>query len=559
MILEFFGRHGRGGSAAGRRAVGYLCKEVDPMNKLVRTNPPEVLRGDPGRIGALIDSLPFEHTYKSGVLSWQAGEKVSQVQQDLAMRGFENVAFAGLEPDAYEILWVRHTHEGRVELHFIVPRVNLHTGRSMNIDPPGKKSQTMFNTWRREYNVENGFGDPEDPEHRRTFKLPDHVYYQNSLAKKLAAIDGKERKKDERELVHEYLTARIKDGIVKDRTTLVQEVKSAGLLVTREGDNYITVKNPNITDTKYKGVRLRGDIYEREWKHTRSLEEEIGRGREREAETRGREFAEVKRDPGERERELRELSAKLHQLVEERAEFNRKRFTARDRRLQRGLEQTVPAKNALDPSPTVSNDLARSVDGDWRANLVPLVRDANAKRGDLEAKQSIDGQPALVPGAKSLDGSRARAAEPRGRGADLSPEAADRSQREGISEAGRIAPEGRDGRSDEWRAVRESSESGRRDREGQRVLGESGALNDGIRDRIAEIRRAFDSAVQRAREGVQLLLTASRDALESIRKRASDLTRAIQQGDRVIEQYLQRCQQQEQALRQDRGRGGRGL
>ena len=35
------------------------------------------------------------------------------------------------------MLWVRHSHEGRVELHFCTSRLELTTGRSLNIAPPG--------------------------------------------------------------------------------------------------------------------------------------------------------------------------------------------------------------------------------------------------------------------------------------------------------------------------------------------------------------------------------------------------------------------------------------
>lgn len=45
------------------------------------------------------------------------------------MADFESVAFAGLEPDQYSILWVRHPHAGHHELHFIVPRIELGTDK----------------------------------------------------------------------------------------------------------------------------------------------------------------------------------------------------------------------------------------------------------------------------------------------------------------------------------------------------------------------------------------------------------------------------------------------
>ena len=58
------------------------------------------------------------------------------------MDGFERVAFAGLEPDRYSILWVRHQHAGHHELHFVTPRMELVSGKSLNIHPPGRVSQS---------------------------------------------------------------------------------------------------------------------------------------------------------------------------------------------------------------------------------------------------------------------------------------------------------------------------------------------------------------------------------------------------------------------------------
>ncbi|MEB6138280.1 relaxase/mobilization nuclease domain-containing protein, partial [Klebsiella pneumoniae] len=57
---------------------------------------------------------------------------------------FEAVAFAGLESDQYNILWVRHEHANHHELHFVTPRVELSSGKSLNIRPPGELAKQTF-------------------------------------------------------------------------------------------------------------------------------------------------------------------------------------------------------------------------------------------------------------------------------------------------------------------------------------------------------------------------------------------------------------------------------
>ena len=72
--------------------------------------PPHVLRGAPAMTRALIDSIERRWKFTSGVLSWHPDEKVNEEQEEEVMNAFECVAFAGLETEQRNILWVRHTH-----------------------------------------------------------------------------------------------------------------------------------------------------------------------------------------------------------------------------------------------------------------------------------------------------------------------------------------------------------------------------------------------------------------------------------------------------------------
>ena len=62
---------------------------------------------------------------------------MSEEKEQEVMDAFEEVAFAGLEPDQKNILWVRHTHAGHHELHFVIPRMELSSGNDFNACPPG--------------------------------------------------------------------------------------------------------------------------------------------------------------------------------------------------------------------------------------------------------------------------------------------------------------------------------------------------------------------------------------------------------------------------------------
>lgn len=102
---------------------------------------PEVMRGNPDRTEALIDASRHQWTYRAGVISFAVTDAPTEEQQTEVMDRFERLDFAGLDPTQYEVLWVRHTHEDRVELYFCTPRLELTSGRSLNIAPLGRKNE----------------------------------------------------------------------------------------------------------------------------------------------------------------------------------------------------------------------------------------------------------------------------------------------------------------------------------------------------------------------------------------------------------------------------------
>jgi len=93
------------------------------------------------------------------------------MERDIMDR-FEAVAFAGLDCDQYTILWVRHEHAGHHELHFVTPRVELTTGKSLNICPPGRGARAAYDDFRSMINAEYGLADPDDPARERDIQHP---------------------------------------------------------------------------------------------------------------------------------------------------------------------------------------------------------------------------------------------------------------------------------------------------------------------------------------------------------------------------------------------------
>jgi hypothetical protein len=251
-VIVGFSRHGKGG---GGPVVDYLTRTVSPDGTR-RMPPPDVLEGDPVLVRRMIDSLSFKHRYTSGVLSFAPGEVITPAMEKAIMDGFERVAFAGLQPDRYSILWVRHQHAGHHELHFVVPRVELVTGKSLNIAPPGRESRTMFDTFRSWVNSTYGLSDPDDVRRSRDVSLPHHI----ARLKADGARKGKALQQDIREAITERVKREVAAGRITDQGGVVRFLKGEGFTLNRQGKDYISVIEPS-GGTK---IRLKGVLYSQE-------------------------------------------------------------------------------------------------------------------------------------------------------------------------------------------------------------------------------------------------------------------------------------------------------
>lgn len=260
MMIKFFNR----GVGGGAGATEYVTKEeVEYTNKggekvkIVRDPRPEIMRGDPEITRKLIDSLAFKYKYTSGVVSFHKDDNPSEAELKEVMDRFEEVAFAGLEKDQYNILWVKHEHEGNVELHMIVPRVELSTQKSLNIAPPGHEK--VFNALRDTFNLTKNWADPADPERRRnlsfteTYNKPKNIERQQIREEinkiviagiQALALSGQER-----------ITRADVINIIKNIEGLSDEVN--------ERKNSITIKPLGFPEFS-KGIKLSGKLYERE-------------------------------------------------------------------------------------------------------------------------------------------------------------------------------------------------------------------------------------------------------------------------------------------------------
>ena len=253
MIVDFF-RHGSGLS---KGCLDYLLGEDREREHAL------VLSGDVELTAQLIDSSPFAKKYTSGCLSFYEHDLSDQDKQKI-MQNFEECLFPGLDKDQYQILWVQHqdkinqdTGETRLELNFVIPNVELSTGKRLQpfYAPVDLDRVDLF---KQITNTEHSLYDPDDPEHRQLF-----------LNKKNLPKDIK----DFKEQLHQRVYRAVANGEVADRQELVQWLESNQINVTRQVKNSISIENP------YEGakrpIRLEGEIYEQGFRATGEYRQEV--------------------------------------------------------------------------------------------------------------------------------------------------------------------------------------------------------------------------------------------------------------------------------------------
>lgn len=148
MIIKVFNQ----GSSNGSRHIDYLLNVDSHVG-----HHPEIVCGDAALTKAVIKSTDRKLKYTAGVISFKKGEDLSELQQLKLIEEFKT-AFAPFDdPARTSFLFVRHRDKDRLELHWIVAKQDLKTGRSWSIFVPGKANLLLYESFARLQNYKHGF------------------------------------------------------------------------------------------------------------------------------------------------------------------------------------------------------------------------------------------------------------------------------------------------------------------------------------------------------------------------------------------------------------------
>lgn len=484
MHIKFLNR----GQGSARSALDYTLGKYD-SNKKERQSV-EVLRGNPEQVTAVADSLEFKHRYRSAVIAWHKEDKPTIEQMQEVLDDFEKIAFAGLEPNQYCYYAVMHDND---HIHIITPRVELQSGKSFNIAPPGW--QNTYDLIRDKFNEKYNWARPDDPARSRVVNQSIHIH---------GGLSHTKAKKE--------LNSAVMDMVNKGIITNAKEVEQY-----LNGIEGVTVKQRRskkslsvIVEGIKKPIRLEGLAYGREFSVT-----ELVRELEKEQEQRDR------RSQEDRAREVVRIERELEQVAGARADYNRGRYEQKDEKLSREANTVTkedhPGRESLDQGDQ------RSERGSTRRDQEPIEQhhknqdktmdtannNRDSSRSGVSPGQSIPWQVYNAP--NSVDNER-RPGTVRDRGKDRKTEKTGDTDRRKVSDSSQRLQSG-----DGLHIQRQQRSYQDRER----------ALNDRIRKRI-------EADIENTRKYVQERINQHHnDIREAVRENSERLSEA----DRGSKQY----------------------
>ena len=286
MVVKFFANK-KGGSS---KAIDYLLNEREAQGTA------RILKGDEQLTRDIIKGIDYKQKTTVGCLSFEE-PNISEDMKYKLMQDFENMLLPGME-NKFNILWVEHTDKGRLELNFVIPKIELETQKSLN--PYYHKADLpRVEMWQDIQNLEHNFTNPKDPSKARTVETNNKEIH---LSKDYEQLD---------KLLHNLA----EQGQIKNREHLIELLKSNSIEVTRQGSDYLAIKLP---DSK-KAKRFKGSIYNEQFTSIREIETISNT-----AEQRTREYSQ--RDT---QAELREIKSRLEDYTRNKSDELSKKYKKR--------------------------------------------------------------------------------------------------------------------------------------------------------------------------------------------------------------------------------------
>lgn len=353
MVIKFF-KHGKAGDP-----VGYLTSPLKHQGLKVY--------GDAELTKSIIKSSKFSKKYTSGVICATETD-LTEAQKQNIRDEFEKLTFAGVLRENYNCLWVEHQEKGKTELHFVIPEIDLSTGKRFQTyyDKVDRHSYVALrNFLNRKYSCTS----PEQADRAALMKKADI-----SLKAKVNNLKNQEIES----LLHTVIGDRIDNQTIQNRVQIIEYLKGLGFAVTRIGDTYISVKSQDME----KAIRLKGECYGRNFTGIEGLRTKL-------------------RD---REKELDSISnSDIGKELTSRTNYR----AAKNQKLYAGSTQTAKAENTEDRGEDRGTNISSESDRD-RSIYINKSNHDNHGNDNIEEVANFHSQappvsPAVIAVSNNLD------------------------------------------------------------------------------------------------------------------------------------------------------------
>uniref|UniRef100_UPI000C3078D3 relaxase/mobilization nuclease domain-containing protein n=1 Tax=Helicobacter pylori TaxID=210 RepID=UPI000C3078D3 len=363
MLVKFWGINQGGGDGDG--SVNYL------LNERVEQGTAKVLKGDADLTKSLLLSLTQKHKACVGCLSFEEPNIDESLKYEL-MESFENALLTESMQNRYNILWVEHTDKGRLELNFVIPRIDLITQKAFT---PYYHSAdiTRIDIWKDYANLKHAFTNPKDLEKQQISN------YHNTKTPQ-----GKAIFKNYKELDN-YLYNAVTQGLLNSRAEIIELLQASNYEITRQGKDYISVKLPN----QQKAKRLKGIIYDERFAEQRLIEQELREYSQNKDTSRERDTREIPTAPNTTPRatqsliqELRDLEQQLHRHIEYKQRYY-ERLHQTDPNNPRDLKEQPP--RARESQQEIQGNYTRGFTRDKETNSQKFNREPSQENLDTNS------------------------------------------------------------------------------------------------------------------------------------------------------------------------------
>lgn len=240
MLIKFFKTNNGGGESG----IDYL------LNSRVADKTAYVIKGNEHVTRQIVNNIENRQKTCIGCLSFEEDNIDKNVKKEL-IREFERILF-GMYKERFNILWVEHIDKGRLELNFVIPKIDLESGLAFNpyyhkVDMP------LIDSWQNYTNLRFNFSDPKDP-------AKSHIL--QGQRKELSLI--KDYIELERILIDKFINQEF-----TCRSDILKAFNDSNIEITRVGGDYVSVKLPN----SKKARRFKGDMFNEKFTSIEAMEQ----------------------------------------------------------------------------------------------------------------------------------------------------------------------------------------------------------------------------------------------------------------------------------------------